>query len=32
MLIKHLELKGELDTVTVNGPKNIPDWHTIDWA
>src|SRR5947209_11460698 len=31
MLIKPPELKGKLDTVTVNGPEDVPDWDAIDW-
>src|SRR2546421_6888285 len=31
MLIKPLEPKGKLDTVTVNGPEDVPDWDAIDW-
>jgi RNA-directed DNA polymerase len=31
MLIKLPEPKGKLDTVTVNGPKDVPDWDAIDW-
>jgi RNA-directed DNA polymerase len=32
MLIKPPEPKGKLDTVTVNGPEDVPDWDAIDWA
>src|SRR5580693_6579296 len=31
MLIKPPEPKGKLDTVTVNGPEDVPDWDAIDW-
>jgi RNA-directed DNA polymerase len=31
MLIKLPEPKGKLDTVTVNGPEDAPDWDAIDW-
>jgi RNA-directed DNA polymerase len=31
MLIKPSEPKGTLDTVTVNGPEDVPDWDAIDW-
>jgi RNA-directed DNA polymerase len=31
MLIKLPEPKGKLDTVTVNGPEDVPDWDAIDW-
>jgi RNA-directed DNA polymerase len=31
MLIKLPEPKGKLDTVTVNGPEDLPDWDAIDW-
>jgi N-terminal domain of reverse transcriptase len=31
MLIKPSEPKGKLDTVTVNGPEDVPDWDAIDW-
>src|SRR6266480_1792694 len=31
MLIKLPEPKGKLGTVTVNGPKDLPDWDAIDW-
>ena len=23
--------KGKLDTVTVNGPEDVPEWDAIDW-
>src|SRR5256886_17383637 len=31
MLIKPPQPKGKLDTVTVNGPEDVPDWDAIDW-
>jgi RNA-directed DNA polymerase len=31
MPVKPLEPKGKLDTVTVNGPEDVPDWDAIDW-
>src|SRR3954451_4039139 len=31
MLIKPPEPKGKLDTVTVNGPEDVPEWDAIDW-
>ena len=31
MLIKPSEPKGKLDTVTVNGPEDVPDWDAINW-
>jgi hypothetical protein len=31
MLVKPPEPKGKLDTVTVNGPEDVPDWDAIDW-
>ena len=31
MLIKPPPPKGKLDTVTVNGPEDVPDWDAIDW-
>ncbi len=31
MLIKPAEQKGKLDTVTVNGPEDVPDWDAVDW-
>ena len=31
MLIKPPEPKGKLDTVTVNGPEDVPDWDAIGW-
>ena len=31
MLIKSPQPKGKLDTVTVNGPEDVPDWDAIDW-
>src|SRR4051794_7054381 len=31
MLRKPPELKGKLDTVTVNGPEDVPEWDAIDW-
>src|SRR5947199_4806934 len=31
MLIKPPEPKDKLDTVTVNGPEDVPEWDAIDW-
>ena len=31
MLIKPPQPKGKLDTVTVNGPEDVPEWDAIDW-
>ncbi|SBW23725.1 reverse transcriptase N-terminal domain-containing protein [Protofrankia symbiont of Coriaria ruscifolia] len=31
MLIKASEPKGKLDTVTVNGPEDVPDRDAIGW-
>src|SRR3954449_4610725 len=31
MLIKPTQPKGKLDTVTVNGPEDVPDWDAIGW-
>jgi hypothetical protein len=31
MLIMPPQPKGKLDTVTVNGPEDVPDWDAIDW-
>jgi RNA-directed DNA polymerase len=31
MLIKPPQPKGKLDTVTVNGPEDVPDWDAIGW-
>src|SRR5215470_6932304 len=31
MPAKPLKPKGKLDTVTVNGPEDVPDWDAIDW-
>ena len=31
MLIKPPQPKGKLDTVTVNGPEDVLDWHAVDW-
>jgi RNA-directed DNA polymerase len=31
MLTKPPQPKGKLDTVTVNGPEDVPDWDAIDW-
>ena len=31
MPIEPSEPKGKLDTVTVNGPEDVPDWDAIDW-
>jgi RNA-directed DNA polymerase len=31
MLRKPPEPKGKLDTVTVNGPEDVPEWDAIDW-
>src|SRR3954465_6468355 len=31
MLIKPPQPKGKLDTVTVNGPEDVPEWDAIGW-
>jgi hypothetical protein len=31
MLTKPPQPKGKLDTVTVNGPEDVPEWDAIDW-
>src|SRR2546423_14561274 len=31
MLTWPLEPKDKLDTVTVNGPEDVPEWDAIDW-
>lgn len=31
MLNELSEPKDKLDTVTVNGPEDVPDWDAIDW-
>src|SRR6266542_121991 len=31
MLIRLPNRRGKLDTVTVNGPEDVPDWDAIQW-